>query len=173
MYYRFIYPHSNYCQTVWGAVNKTILRPLVITQKKVIRTISGLRKYDHTDDSFKNLNLLKLNDINVYTCATYVFTSLYLRLNDMFTFRYNPNYQLRHSRLLQIPPIQSLLSKSCILFHGVTVWNNLPATIRETNNINTFRIKLKKTSPISVLMNFFFLSVLVYCSCFCSEWFFI
>ena len=144
IYYSLIYPHLNYCQTVWGAVNKTSLQPLVITQKKVIRTISGLRKYDHTNDSFKNLKLLKLNDINVYTCATYVFTSLNLRHNDMFTSRHNPNYQLRHSKLLQIPQIQSLQSKSCILFHGVTVWNSLPATIRETNNIHTFKRKLKQ-----------------------------
>ena len=144
IYYSLIYPHLNYCQIVWGAVNKTSLKSLVTTQKKVIRIISGLRKYDHTNDSFKNLKLLKLNDINVYTCATYVSTSLNLRQNDLFNSRHNPNYPLRHSKFLQIPRFLSLQSESCILYHGVTVWNSLPAAIREINNIQTFKSKLKE-----------------------------
>lgn len=143
IYYSLVYPHLIYCQVVWGAACTTSLKPLVTAQKRVIRLISGLNRRDHTNNSFKHLKLLKFNDINIYFCAVYVFASINLMQNGIFNFRNNANYQLRNSNLLVIPQFNSTQSKSCITYHGVVIWNNLPTAIKELDNIVIFKRTLK------------------------------
>lgn len=46
---------------VWHA--KTNLHPLIILQKKAMRHISRVAPREHTNQLFKNLNLLKVTDI--------------------------------------------------------------------------------------------------------------
>ena len=144
IYISLVYPHLMYCQVVWGAVCYSNIRPLITAQKRVIRIVTGLNKFDHTHEYFKNLKLLKLNDINLYSCAIFVFTSLYIRHNGLFNFRHNAHYPLRNSKLLQLPQINSVQSQSSILYHGVIVWNNLPTDIRSLDNIATFKRKMKE-----------------------------
>jgi len=66
IYTSLIYPHLTYCQTVWGATHKNTLKSLRTAQKRSVRTILGLKKFDHTHDGFTDLKLLKLCEINVY-----------------------------------------------------------------------------------------------------------
>ena len=46
--------HSNliYCNTIWGGASKEALRPLEVVHKRAIRFIEGLKKSDHTNDTF-------------------------------------------------------------------------------------------------------------------------
>ena len=129
---------------MWGATYPSFIDSLATVQKKVIRIIDGLKKYDHTNDTFKKLKLLKMKEINEYFISVYVFNSLNLLENNIFNYRNNPNYQLRNPLSLQIPQIYSSQSKSCILYHGVAIWNSLPLSIRNIGNINTFKRKLKE-----------------------------
>ena len=116
----------------------------MIVKKKVIQVVDGIKKYDHIIDTFKRLKLLKINEINEYFISVYVFNSLNLQGNNIFNYRDNRNYQLRNSNLLRIPQIDSFQSKSCILYHGVAIWNSLPLFIRNIGNINIFKRKLKE-----------------------------
>ena len=52
IYYSLVYPIITYCHVVWGAATQTALKPVIIAQKKIIRAIMGLRKFDHTNKSF-------------------------------------------------------------------------------------------------------------------------
>ena len=52
-------PHINYCILLWGHANKRIFK----LQKKAVRIIYIERRLSHTDLLFKNLNILKINDI--------------------------------------------------------------------------------------------------------------
>ena len=51
-----IIPHVNYCILLWGSENNRISKLL----KRAVRVI---RKESHTDPIFKELNLLKINNI--------------------------------------------------------------------------------------------------------------
>ena len=52
IYYSLIFPLLFYCNTVWGGTGKSSLNSLFIVQKKAIRLIDHIRKYDHTAPSF-------------------------------------------------------------------------------------------------------------------------
>ena len=59
LYNALILPHLNYCVTAWGYQCNRIIK----LQKKEIRTVM-ISSYDaHTESFFKNLKLLKIQDI--------------------------------------------------------------------------------------------------------------
>ena len=74
-YYGFIYPYLTYNVAIWGSASQTTINPLIIQQKRIIRTICNANKYDHTSPLFYRLKILKLSDIVKYElslCNVYV-----------------------------------------------------------------------------------------------------
>ena len=138
-----IYPYLIYCNTVWGSACQTTIKPVVTAQKRVIRTISGLRKFDHTNDEFFRMKFLKVTDINVYCSALFVYKSLISPDNNFFVRRTNQRYPLRFDDQLTTPVTHSQQSESCILYHGVKIWNNLPTLIRSSLTLAQFKTRLK------------------------------
>ncbi len=63
IYHALAYPHMIYCSTIWGGTNKTNLDALFLAQKKLVRIITYQSYNAHTSPIFKELGLLKLNDI--------------------------------------------------------------------------------------------------------------
>ena len=66
LYYSFTDPYLIYCNHVWGCARATYVKPLVTLQKKDIRILSGEKPETHTDPLFKQMNLLKCEDIHKY-----------------------------------------------------------------------------------------------------------
>lgn len=143
IYYSLIYPYLTYCITIWGAVCPTTINPIVIAQKRAIRTIMELRRYDHTHDSFCTLRFLKFNEIKIYLCALFVFKSLNLYNNNLFHLRNTDSYGLRFPNMLTVPLIRSKQSESCIRYYGVNIWNDLPTHVRNVSSITSFKRLLK------------------------------
>ena len=66
LYNSLIYPQLTYVNIIWGKSCKTHLKPLFISQKRVIRTIMYRPRTHHTNNDFIQLQILKLEDINNY-----------------------------------------------------------------------------------------------------------
>ena len=60
MYFTFIYPYLIYWIEVWGNAQHTHLDPLIILQKKSIRTIKLSHYLAHTEPLFEKLNILDI-----------------------------------------------------------------------------------------------------------------
>ena len=66
IYHSLVYSNILYGNVIWGNSNLTTLRPLIIAQKKLIRTIMFRDRYAHTNDDFYSLGILKLVDVNFF-----------------------------------------------------------------------------------------------------------
>ena len=84
LYLSLVYPKFIYCIQSWGAASPTNLNKLIVMQKKFIRIISKTDYYAHTSPLFKNLNLLKLNDIFKYFTLIYMYKALNLNKYPSF-----------------------------------------------------------------------------------------
>ena len=145
MYYTLVYPNFIYCQTLWGPAGATALKQLYLSQKRIMRTITGTDRNSHSNNHFLRLKTLKLEDINIYCTALYVFKAVNnLIENKYFQFRTNEFHRLRHTDLLQVPIVRSTQSQKFVNYHGVKVWNALPAEIRDKTSVNSFKFSLKK-----------------------------
>ena len=57
----------------WGNAAGATIWPLLKKQKQAIRIIGNLRARDSTSAKFKELNLVKVNDMYVYATAIFMF----------------------------------------------------------------------------------------------------
>jgi len=72
VYYSLIYPHLTYCNIVWGGAAKAIINELVVLQKRAIRIITNSNYRSNTTALFKELQILKLEDINMHCCRVFM-----------------------------------------------------------------------------------------------------
>ena len=79
LYYSLIYPHLLYAIQVWGSSFKININKLTVLQKKVVRLITFQDKfYDyrgpraHTAPLFKELNILKFEDVFVLRTVQFI-----------------------------------------------------------------------------------------------------
>ena len=130
LYNSLIVPHINYCITAWGFHRNRI----TIIQKKAIRIITASSYISHTEPLFKQLNLLKVEDI--------------LTLHELkFYFKYNqgilpkylqnwnfiPNSKIHNHNTRKITTLHTFKTKH--EFAKKTLKYNLPYTINNTPHI--------------------------------------
>jgi len=58
-----VYPYLTYCNVVWTGTYATRLSKLVILQKKAVRVVAGIKKWEHAGSSFVELGLLRFGQI--------------------------------------------------------------------------------------------------------------
>ena len=70
VYYSLVYPSLNYCVTNWGGSPKTTLKPIVTTQKKILRFITHNSYDSHTNPIFLHHKILPFTQIYQLNLAT-------------------------------------------------------------------------------------------------------
>ena len=63
LYCSLFLPYLNYCSEVWGVTYKTAIESIYLAQKKAIRIICRTSRYEHTNNLFIKLGLLKFFDL--------------------------------------------------------------------------------------------------------------
>ena len=149
LYNAFIYPYLNYCIPVWGNTCKSYLEPLVKMQKRVIRLIKGVKKFEHTDPIFKELNLLKINEIYVYSLQLILYKYHHTLLPDIFSGFFVSNDEIHHhhtrqAHLLHVPIMKSRQAFSSIRKTGVKSYNYYSGILNLDVSIVTYKYHLKK-----------------------------
>ena len=94
---------------------------------------------------FKELNLLKLEDISNVCLSVFVFKSLNNMIDNSIQFlvREAGPYNLRNVPPLMVPLVRDRRSELFIPIRGAVLWNSLPASIRSAQSIHNLKKKLK------------------------------
>ena len=145
LYFSICYPYFNYCNVIWTSCHATTLSQLFITQKRIIRTILGKRHTEASSPLFKQLKILKLNEINKLNIASFVYKSINGLINSPIP--YLPHvivpYNLRREPTLHIPLVTSDQSQRFVHYRGVKTWNDIDQNIRNSQTLSSFKRKLK------------------------------
>ena len=140
LYFNLIHPYLIYCLPIFGATYDNHLQPLIILQKRAVRTISRAGYFDASEPLFKSQNILKFQDLYKFSLACYVFKNPSL-LNS---FSRTHDYNTRNRNLL-LPPFERLRSTSqSVIFNGINIWNEIPDDIKACHTLNNFKYKLRK-----------------------------
>jgi hypothetical protein len=163
LYYSQIYPYLIGSIAIWGTQDKqkTYLQPLIRIQRKIIRLLKNKPPRSHTKPLMNELNILNIT--NLYTLRVCI---------EMHPFIYPPtpthrpehnhtylwtsqihDYPTRYSKQLHhfIPnpykyseTIQPKHTTDHYTAIYSNVWNSIPTTVREIQNINKFKSELRK-----------------------------
>ena len=143
-----VLPHISYCNIIWGSAFKTVLKPVVILQKKCIRTITKSDFLTHTKPLFRSSKLLDINKLFDLNCAKFIFEILktdkyQIYKHKLLQSQVNHNYNTRNSALMR-PPFECLKKIMIFFFNnGVRVLNNLSDFVKNSNKIKEFKMEIK------------------------------
>ena len=109
LYHTFIYPYLIYCVEIWCSTKNVHLSPVMLLQKKIVRTITISDRLAHTEPLFLNLDILPIDK---------------LIQNRIGLFMYKIFYGLHPIG------ISAMYSQNCdVHSHDTTKKNNLHVTI--------------------------------------------
>ena len=73
IYSTLISPYLNYGSLAWGNCTKVLLDKLFLIQKRAIRNVNHAGYLSHTNDLFRNNNILKITDLFVYNIGIFMY----------------------------------------------------------------------------------------------------
>ena len=139
----------DYCNALYFGMTNVNFTKLQRVHNTLARVIVGQRKFDHITPSLIQLHWLPVRQRVIFKLATLTF-KLFHTHQPAYLFELIDNYQpvrlLRSSnqRLLCVNPTRTVLASRGFKHSAVTVWNDLPADIRNIDTFCGFRRRLKR-----------------------------
>ena len=145
-----IQPHFDYACTAWFPnLNQNLKKKLQTFQNKCIRFCLQLGNRTHIGTAeFKSINWLNVTDRFEQCASTSVFKYFHNNSPSYMAEIYSPasklNIGTRNSFLkLKQPSRRTKQGQNCLSFIGPSTWNRLPTNIKDSNNVNSFKHKIK------------------------------
>ena len=147
----FIDSQFNYAPLIWMFAGKILINKICKIHHRTLQVV-----YNEYNKSYGELpqlnNNVSLHQRHLQYLALEVFKSL-MHLNPEFMWSYfNENpipYDLRKGIKVFLPPVKSFrFGLNSIHFRGSILWNNLPSSIKNSQTINEFKVKLKNLGNI-------------------------
>ena len=144
-YNAYILPHLDYCITVWGNSSNQLMDQLLKFQKRAARIILDENFDSPSAPLFLALKWMTIYERLEYKQAILVYKSLtqnsptYLA-SKLQKVQYTER-QLRSSSndLLLVPQPKLEIFRKSISYAGPKLWNSLPANIRHTDSVASFK----------------------------------
>jgi hypothetical protein len=144
LYFALVDSKINYGISCWGSTYKTYLKPLITLQKSIIRVMKGVKRTEHSFPIFQLYNCLPLRYIYVFK----VLSSFFMISGDRSRQLYEGNhlYSTRSAtnNILRLPKAYSTFFQKSFVFLSPKFFNNLPDSIKRTNNIYSFKKQIYK-----------------------------
>src|SRR3984893_9735827 len=129
-----------------GCASVTVLQELLLLQKRAIRIINKSSYLGHTAPIFKDLAILKLSDINVYSTVFFIYKCKhnylprvciqFLTANDLVD---DNTYNLRTVNEYLIPFSRTNMRAKCMNVRGPKQWMTLPDKVRNAKSLSDFK----------------------------------
>ena len=138
LYSTLLVPHLLYGIEIWHGALRGNHDRIFKLQKKAIRAINSLGYNHHTNDFFKSMDILKLEDIFKQRLLVYMFK------NQNFSSHSDiHSYNTRHRQDLVLPRFNRTRSQSSFFYQGIALWNSIPLEIRSIQYLGAFKNAIK------------------------------
>ena len=146
LYHSLIHPYLTYCNNVYASTYETNLRPLILSQKRVIRTLAHASRLDHSLPLFCEWKILPFQQTINFSASIFVYKYVNnLSYTEVEFFSINDQlYNLRNNADLHLSLNRSTQALLFLKYRAVKTWNSIPVEIRSSRTISNFKRKLKK-----------------------------
>ena len=125
LYFSMISPYLQYCNLVWANTYQKNLSRIVILQKRIVRIINKSDNLVHTSPIFKDLYLLKFEDIRKLQISQLMFliknNSSPSNFQNLFILNSQIHkYNTSSSKSFHLPSIRTKLRQFSIKYQGPT-----------------------------------------------------
>lgn len=147
VYFGYFHSLLNYGILFWGV--STTAQDVFKLQKKVVRTMLGLRKTDSCRNVFKELKIMTVTNLFIYKALLYIYKNKpFINSNNEIH-----TYNTRNNRNLRMDfPHLGVFQKS-FLYIGVKMFNFLPEDYKNIPNLKIFQKTIKTMLTEKVFYN--------------------
>jgi hypothetical protein len=145
----FVTSQLDYSNSLLINLSKCDLDKLQSVQNSAIRLLYKKRKHDHVTHLLIEAHWLPVSHRVIFKILLFVFKCIHgiapVYLQDMIKFVSSARYGLRSvaNRKLVVPRCKTKFGERSFRIAGPSHWNNLPADIREINNLEAFKKRIK------------------------------
>ena len=147
LYCSLILPYLTYCTEIWGNNHKSYIHSILLLQKKAIRVISGVGKFEHTDQLFYMWKLLKIHDLVELKILLVMYKAFHhiLPSNIQCLFENKPQelHVTRQKNRFTVKYVRTTLKSKSVSVTGVKLWNNLNNSLISSITIHSFKRNVK------------------------------
>ena len=151
LYFSLFYSFVSYGIAVWGLTHKSLLDPLIISQKKIVRIMCFEEPTAHTEPLFKKLQFLKVRDIHELQLLSFIYDCQNKIAPAHFHSYFTPCYGVHSINTRQASRGDLFLTRKTtfqygirsIQYSGAVLWNSLPVSIQNSPSHLTFVSKLR------------------------------
>ena len=153
-----MYPYLLYCNHVWWNASLCYLNKLIVLQKKAIRIIAGVSPRTSTYHLFQELDVLNLQQLNVYLIVrlmykVYIGDMIHV-FRNMFVVNQSIRPQItRQSSHYHIPYDNKNIRQTSIRYRGTIIWNNVLKSSVSLNQSEMSFVKEVRTHIIAGSIN--------------------
>jgi len=145
----FIYPYLTYCNIIWASTYATRLKPILRTQKQLVRIKNFTNYTEKSRPLFMSLKTLDTYELNKYLMAMFKYSchhdkNYQLSSISFFKLMKLHSYNTRSASKVHIEFRKTNYGKFSVQFKGGVTWNSLPTDIIKVNLFNMFNSKLKE-----------------------------
>ena len=143
IYYSVVNSHLSYCITTWGGAPPTIIEPLKVIQRKIIRIMTFSDFQARTTPLFLKLNILKLQDIyklNLSLLFHKIHNNEIVGQHNLtnITSIHSHNTRLSHNINYFTNYHKTNIGRSTYSAAGNKIWTSLPSNFKN-KSYNTFK----------------------------------
>ena len=146
LYYTLVQPYFNYSIEIWYSTFKNVTTRLNTLQKRACRTINKLSYYDHTLESFKEMSILKLDELFALKISIFMYKNSN-SFNNSNSFLINTQHLHHHDTRIKndltLPLFKRSMSQFSIKYVGPKIWNQIPIDIKKAKSLYSFKKKMK------------------------------
>ena len=147
LYYTFIYPYLNYCNTVWGSAPPTHLTKLVTLQKRIVRIISEKPRLSPSKELFINLRILPVDQLNKFKLSMFCFIFLDNKLPSTFNHFFTSVSDVhahftRISDTFYINTPRTTYAQNSVHYLAPFTWNSLHPNFHKEKRLGVFKRNL-------------------------------
>ena len=142
LYHSLVMPHITYGIELWYGAPKTVSDRITIIQKKMVRALNSLPYNAHTGPYFKDMNLLKVEDLYKLQIGLNIHSGI-SRNELVFTSEIH-NYNTRNRNSLRTPGVNLSRSQMNWKYKGIQLWNSIPEYIKQCPSTILCKNKLRK-----------------------------
>ena len=140
IYYGLAHSKIQYGLSSWGGSYASTLRPLLIAQKHLIRIICNKNRLTESWPLYKELRILPMRHLYVFKVLKEFFKqSGYIPSRNSQLY----NLRINNMHLVTVPTVHKTHFSNFYTVAAPKSFNNLPMSIRTTQNLNSFLKKVK------------------------------
>ena len=139
IYSTLFVPYIMYGLEIWHGSLQGNRDRIFKLQKKAVRAINSLPYNEHTHDSFKSMEILKLDDLSKLMLLINTF-----KKQNLLSQSDVHSHLTRHRNNLIIPFYNLSRTQSTWLYQGILLWDSVPDQIKNTDEVVIFKSRLQK-----------------------------